>query len=132
MQQARVCLAPLRFGAGLKGKLIDAMQCGTPSVTTSIGAEGLHGQDLWPGAIADNLDPFVEAAVELYESPEHWQRAHQQCAAQLQPFAADQLIPLLSKKLEETKAGLETHRRRNRSEERRVGKACCWRWSPKR
>lgn len=113
MQQARVCLAPLRFGAGLKGKLIDAMQCGTPSVTTSIGAEGLHGQDHWPGAIADNLDPFVEAAVELYESPEHWQRAHQQCAAQLQPFAADQLIPLLSKKLEETKAGLETHRRRN-------------------
>lgn len=113
MQQARVCLAPLRFGAGLKGKLIDAMQCGTPSVTTSIGAEGLHGQDHWPGAIADNLDQFVEAAVELYESPEHWQRAHQQCAAQLQPFAADQLIPLLSKKLEETKAALETHRRRN-------------------
>eukprot|EP01052_Picozoa_sp_SAG31_P081938 SAG31_NODE_41910_length_274_cov_0.577143_1_plen_47_part_01 len=37
MQRARVCLAPLRFGAGLKGKLLDAMLYGTPGVTTSIG-----------------------------------------------------------------------------------------------
>ena len=46
MLNAKVCLAPLRFGAGLKGKLIDAMECGTPSVTTTIGAEAMH----------DNLD----------------------------------------------------------------------------
>jgi hypothetical protein len=38
---ARVLLAPLNFGAGIKGKLVDAMQCSTPSVTTDIGAEGL-------------------------------------------------------------------------------------------
>jgi len=38
---ARVLLAPLNFGAGIKGKLVDAMQCSTPSVTTEIGAEGL-------------------------------------------------------------------------------------------
>ena len=47
MGRARVNLAPLRFGAGLKGKLIDAMYNGTPSVTTSIGAEGLHAQLPW-------------------------------------------------------------------------------------
>lgn len=41
LQQSRVCLAPLPFGAGLKGKFIDAMQTGTPSVTTAIGAEGM-------------------------------------------------------------------------------------------
>ncbi|WP_067342778.1 glycosyltransferase family 4 protein, partial [Marinomonas spartinae] len=34
MQQARLCLAPLRFGAGIKGKLVEAMQMGTPSITT--------------------------------------------------------------------------------------------------
>ncbi|MFQ3206317.1 MAG: glycosyltransferase involved in cell wall biosynthesis [Glaciecola sp.] len=38
---ARVLLAPLNFGAGIKGKLVDAMQCKTPSVTTEMGAEGL-------------------------------------------------------------------------------------------
>jgi glycosyltransferase involved in cell wall biosynthesis len=49
MEDARVALAPLRFGAGIKGKLADAMLCGTPSVTTPIGAEGMHGQLPWPG-----------------------------------------------------------------------------------
>ena len=43
MCKARVCLVPLQFGAGLKGKMIDAMTNGTPCVTTSIGAEGLFG-----------------------------------------------------------------------------------------
>ena len=57
MKQSRVCLAPLRFGAGLKGKLVDSMLNGTPSVTTSMGAEGIHGSLEWPGAIAD--DPAV-------------------------------------------------------------------------
>ena len=38
---ARVVLAPLRFGAGIKGKLTEAMLCGTPSITTSIGVEGM-------------------------------------------------------------------------------------------
>ncbi|MGB5498254.1 MAG: glycosyltransferase, partial [Maribacter sp.] len=47
--QSRVNLAPLRFGAGIKGKLIDAMQCGTPSITTAIGAEGMHGVLPWSG-----------------------------------------------------------------------------------
>ncbi|MEM9681002.1 MAG: glycosyltransferase family 4 protein, partial [Bacteroidota bacterium] len=43
MQKARVCLAPLRFGAGLKGKLIDAMVNGTPCMMSSIAAEGMFG-----------------------------------------------------------------------------------------
>ena len=46
---SRVLLAPLRFGSELKGKLIEAMQCGTPSVTTSIGAESMHGTTKWFG-----------------------------------------------------------------------------------
>ncbi|MBL4775870.1 MAG: glycosyltransferase [Mariprofundus sp.] len=43
MQQAKLCLAPLRFGAGIKTKLADAMRNGTPSISTSIGAEGMSG-----------------------------------------------------------------------------------------
>ena len=41
MQQYRVCLAPLRFGAGLKGKIVDSWAHGTPVCTTPIGAEGM-------------------------------------------------------------------------------------------
>lgn len=75
MRQARVCLAPLRFGAGLKGKLIDAMQSGTPSVTTSVGAEGMSGSLLWCGSIADDFDYFAKLAVELYSDAERWKES---------------------------------------------------------
>jgi glycosyltransferase involved in cell wall biosynthesis len=44
----------LRFGAGLKGKLLQAMVCGTPSVTTNIGAEAMFGNFQWNGFIDDN------------------------------------------------------------------------------
>ncbi|PBP68360.1 glycosyltransferase, partial [Pseudomonas syringae] len=53
MSNARVCLAPLRFGACITGKLMDAMLCGTPSVTTPMGAEAMSGGVPWPGIIAD-------------------------------------------------------------------------------
>lgn len=75
ISKAKVCLAPLRFGAGLKGKLIDAMQYGTPSVTTSIGAEAMHQDLAWNGFISDNAFEFAENAVELYTNEELWNNA---------------------------------------------------------
>lgn len=76
MRQARVCLAPLAFGAGLKGKLLDAMRCGTPSVTTDIGAEGMTLEDrCWPGIVANSDDEIVKAAVALYQDESLWQYA---------------------------------------------------------
>jgi len=75
LSKSRVSLAPLRFGAGLKGKLIDSMKCGTPSVTTSIGAEGLPGDMPWPGSIEDDPVQFAESAVELYTNKEKWAQA---------------------------------------------------------
>lgn len=77
MQQARVCLAPLRFGAGIKGKLMDAMRAGTPSVTTAIGAESMHGNFPWGGAIADDADAIAAAAVALYRNESLWGDAQQ-------------------------------------------------------
>lgn len=73
--RARLCLAPLRFGAGQKGKLLEAMECATPSVTTGIGAEGMALASDWPGAVADTPMAFVEAAAHLYQNREAWQRA---------------------------------------------------------
>lgn len=75
MVQARVCLAPLRFGAGIKGKLADAMACGTPSVTTPIGSEGMCGEQPWGGAVTDTAQAFADAAVALYEDQALWQQA---------------------------------------------------------
>ncbi len=57
VKNARLSLAALRFGAGLKGKLIEAMQCGTPTVTTSLGAEAMSGKLPWNGFIEN--DPGI-------------------------------------------------------------------------
>ena len=75
MSGARVCLAPLRFGAGIKGKIVDAMLCGTPNVTTPIGAEAMAGELPWPGAIGSSASAIAAAAVELYRDKTLWTQA---------------------------------------------------------
>lgn len=77
VRNARVVLAPLRFGAGIKGKLIEAMQCGTPSVTTTIGAESMCGDLPWNGFIADDAQGFVDKAVGLYQEKTIWLKAQE-------------------------------------------------------
>jgi glycosyltransferase involved in cell wall biosynthesis len=77
MKNARVCLAPLRFGAGLKGKFLDAMKNGTPAVTTSIGAEGIPGNYSFAGTIVDEAEGIVNASIALYVNKENWLAAQQ-------------------------------------------------------
>lgn len=84
MRSARVCLAPLRFGAGIKGKLADAMLTGTPSVTTSIGAEAMHDNLPWCGVVTDDAQAFVDAAVNLYQNETVWLQSQQAGADILQ------------------------------------------------
>ncbi len=75
IKKAKILLAPLQFGAGIKGKLTDAMECGTPSITTSMGAEAMHGDLDWNGIITDDATEFVNAAVLLYTDSEKWKTA---------------------------------------------------------
>ena len=75
MQSARVCLAPLRFGAGIKGKLAEAMLCSTPSITTDIGNEGMETQLSWAGEIANDATSIADAAVKLYQDSVAWKIA---------------------------------------------------------
>ncbi|AGH45179.1 glycosyltransferase [Paraglaciecola psychrophila] len=86
MQQARVCLAPLRFGAGIKGKLAEAMFCGTPNVTTNIGSEGMNMGLDWSGLTTDltqfdnqenSASDFAKHAVQLYQNEALWQQKQQ-------------------------------------------------------
>ena len=77
MRNAKICLAPLRFGAGLKGKLVDAMQYGTPCLMTTIAAEGMFG-DLQPnGFIVDQAEAYANKSVELYQNELLWKEKQQ-------------------------------------------------------
>jgi glycosyltransferase involved in cell wall biosynthesis len=73
LSRYRVNLAPLRFGAGIKGKISDGWLVGTPAVATSIGAEGMHGALPFGGRIADGAQAFAAAACELYQSTTGWE-----------------------------------------------------------
>lgn len=75
IRSARVLLAPIRFGAGIKGKLLEGMQYGTPSVTTSIGAEAMLDNLSWNGFVADDYSDFIGKAVELYSNPNIFETA---------------------------------------------------------
>jgi len=78
LKKYRVMLAPLRFGAGLKGKCLDSMIAGTPSVTTSIGAEGVCSAQTWPGYVEDNIQDFIVRAIDLYTNKSAWEEKHNQ------------------------------------------------------
>ncbi|MEZ9679836.1 glycosyltransferase [Vibrio splendidus] len=113
MEQARVCVAPLRFGAGIKGKLLDAMKLQTPNVTSEIGSEGmlLQGELQWPGAVEDDIDEFVEAAVALYKDEEKWLKAQSQCHSILEThYEQNQLGDKLIERLTALESELESHR----------------------
>ena len=73
-QSCRVFVAPLRFGAGAKGKVGDAMSYGLPLVTTSIGAEGFgltHGLNVM---IGDDPKGFADSVVQLYTQRTLWEK----------------------------------------------------------
>jgi O-antigen biosynthesis protein len=114
MSQARVCLAPLRFGAGLKGKLIDAMITGTPSVTTSVGAEGMHESLPWSGCVSDNVEEIVSASVELYTYKNKWLQAQEKSVNIINTvYDKQSLGNTLLQKLNTTVENLSAHRTNN-------------------
>lgn len=65
LHKAYVSVAPLRYGAGMKGKIGEAMAHGLPVVTTTIGAEGMGLTDRENVIIADSPEVFSDAVIEL-------------------------------------------------------------------
>lgn len=72
VNSAKVLLAPLRFGSGLKGKLVQAMQCGTPSVMSTIAAEGMFGSLQPNGFIENDSNLYIEKCIDLYSTESVW------------------------------------------------------------
>lgn len=75
MSCARINLVPLRYGAGIKGKLILGMRQGTPSTVTKIGAEGVSGLLHNAGCSNRNAAEFAEQAVRMYTNRRQWLKA---------------------------------------------------------
>ena len=114
MQYYKVCLVPLRYGAGLKGKIVDAILNGVPCVTTSIGAEGMYG-DLKPnGFVEDDPITFAEKAIELYTNKIYW-AGKQKNGVEIINIRFDKQLLMTDflNRIELLQNGLEAHRKSN-------------------
>ena len=72
MDGARIALAPLRYGAGVKGKINLSMAHGQPVVATSCAVEGMHLRDGYDVLVADEPAAFANAVVRLYNDESLW------------------------------------------------------------
>ena len=95
-QQVRMSIVPLRFGAGIKGKVLEAMDRGIPVVTTHVGAEGIpHSSDCL--LIAEEADEMVAAVLNTYDdlaSLDHYSQAARQVVQQ--SFSTDAVLDVVA------------------------------------
>ena len=108
---ARIVLAPLRFGAGIKGKLTEAMLSGTPSITSNIGAEGMSKNDLWNGFVEDDFSSFATVAYKLYQNKSLWETAQITGVEIINAiYDKEKLSPLFIKRIYQLQENMEEHR----------------------
>ena len=112
--KAKVLLAPIPYGAGLKGKLFEAMQFGLPSITTKIGAEAMHDDLPWNGYISENDTDFVEKAVALYSDNYSWETAQENGFTILEKVYKKELFEAdFAVKIEDLVENIKSHRNQN-------------------
>ena len=87
-RSARLAIAPTRYGAGVKLKVIDALRNGTPVVASTVGAEGIA--DMWRSSIsvADEPAEFARSVQRLLSDDHAWARAHEALVAAAQAHCA--------------------------------------------
>ena len=114
MKTYRVQLAPLRFGAGLKGKLLDAMRFGLPSVTTEIGAEGMMGTLSFGGNITTSNEDYIDASVQLYTEEKLWRKAQRNGFSIIEKrFQKSHFSEGFKNRVRNLSTNLEKHRQQN-------------------
>jgi glycosyltransferase involved in cell wall biosynthesis len=85
----RLALAPLTFGAGIKGKLLRAVSSYTPSVITSTAINGICEEKQWPGTVTRNDNEFIDAVIKLYENRIDWENSQALVEPLLQSLRED-------------------------------------------
>ncbi len=114
LKKYRLLLAPLRFGAGLKGKIIDAFLAETPVATSSIGAEGMTSHSAWPGIIEDDPSLFTQKVCALYTNEQAWEQLQKNCKPLLNDkFSLHSFAKKLVTKLVRLCNELELHRKQH-------------------
>ncbi len=103
LQNCRVFVAPIRFGAGTKGKVGEAMSYGLPVVTTSIGAEGFKLENEVNAMIADTPESFAAAVVRLYSDEGLWETLSRNSRRHVaENFSFDVIAKTINNSLRET------------------------------
>ena len=74
LNNCRVSVAPLRYGAGIKGKIVSSLSHGVPCVATSLAVEGMDMKPEEQILVADEPQAFADAMVELYSNESLWQK----------------------------------------------------------
>lgn len=112
--QYKVLLAPIPFGAGLKGKIWESMKFGLPNVTSSIGSEAMHKNLPWNGFTEDSDEKFIEKAIELYQNESVWNRANENAYEILnQVFDKQLYVHQFLETISKIYSNLENHRTEN-------------------
>jgi glycosyltransferase involved in cell wall biosynthesis len=94
---SKLMVAPLRFGAGVKGKIGQAFEYFLPVVTTDIGAEGMQLVNEKNVLIANDEKSFAEAILKLNNDEELWNRLSENSVDSLQPFSTEAVNETLKK-----------------------------------
>jgi GT2 family glycosyltransferase len=79
--RVRVVVCPMLAGAGVKLKVVEALQSGVPTVSTTIGAEGIDTYGLDPLAVTDDADQFAAHCIALITDPAAWSEARSRVVA---------------------------------------------------
>lgn len=113
LQRYRLNLAPLRFGAGQKGKILDGWLSGTPTVTTPIGAEAMVAPDALGYPLSEQPEQIAATIVRLYHSQPDWQACQQLGVQALKSgFWHQDYVPGFVRRLNSVALSLAQHRNR--------------------
>ncbi|MDI5943722.1 glycosyltransferase family 4 protein, partial [Micromonospora sp. DH15] len=93
----KLMVAPLRYGAGVKGKIGQAFEYYLPVVTSSIGAEGMQLENNKNALIDDTAEGFAQSIIRLYTDKDLWLELQENSENSLKPFSIENLKKTLTR-----------------------------------